>query len=53
MPTITCAGLFFCDFWLASGTAYPPNKYPVESISQWLGSPSTEKSKYFKYILLI
>ena len=38
MPTITCAGLFFSDFWLASGTAYPPNKYPVESISQWVGS---------------
>ena len=36
--TITCVGLFFSDFWMASGTAYPPNKDPVESISPWLGS---------------
>lgn len=45
--TISCAGLFFSDFWLASGTAYPPNVYPVESINQWLGSLALKNSNIF------
>ena len=49
---IACAG-FFSDFWLASGTAYPPYESPVESINPWLGSLALKSQNIFKYILLI
>ena len=52
MPTITCAGLFFSDFWIASGTAYPPNEYPVESINQWLGSLALKGQNILKIYYL-